>query len=183
MELIVRRLKPVKSAQKTLAENLKRLREAAGFTQASLSEAIEVSLRGYQKYEQGVVWPEPNKLDKIAKTLGIPLTDLFGVNEGGKMPASVLHLKGGKAAYDQVVKGKRNKAEAQMLSARGKPAKAMTYPEDLAAGLEFVSKFADQERDIQLTAMALVYENVDYLSQLSPEFRAQLVQLLLTAKI
>jgi transcriptional regulator with XRE-family HTH domain len=67
----------VKSTIETLAENLKKYREQSGHTQSSLSEAVDISLRGYQKYEQGVVWPEPAKLDRLAKILDIKVSDLF----------------------------------------------------------------------------------------------------------
>lgn len=51
--------------------NLKRYRHALGLTQEKFSELAHMSLRGFQKYEQGESRPTPEILDRFAKVLGI----------------------------------------------------------------------------------------------------------------
>lgn len=58
-------------------KNLKRLRKAANLTQAELAEAIDMSVRGYQKYEQGESSPGPAKAQAIAQVLGCTVADLY----------------------------------------------------------------------------------------------------------
>lgn len=58
-------------------KNLKRLRREKGFTQAELAEIIDMSVRGYQKYEQGESWPGPAKLRAIAEALSCSVSDLY----------------------------------------------------------------------------------------------------------
>ncbi len=168
----------MKKAKDLLSNNLSRIREQQGFTQPELAEKAGLSPKMIQKIEYGQTNPSTNTLDKLSHALGVPLTELFA---GGMIPAEH-YTSAAHAANKQLTKGKRARAEAQMLGARGKRVTIGPDPADLAAGFEFVSKFANQERDIQLTAMALVYEQVDYLSQLSPAFCARLVQLLSAVK-
>lgn len=48
------------------------------FTQQSMSDALSISLNGYQKYEQGERFPPPDTLVKIADLLEIPIDYLLG---------------------------------------------------------------------------------------------------------
>jgi len=60
--------------------NLKRLREAAGYTQAKLAEESDVSLRSIQMYEQrnkDINKAQAITLAKIARVLGCDIEDLF----------------------------------------------------------------------------------------------------------
>ena len=53
----------------------KRLRDTRlkrNFTQQRLADAIEISLRSYQKYEQGVREPSLDMLVKLADVLDVP---------------------------------------------------------------------------------------------------------------
>lgn len=47
-------------------------------TQQSLADAIDLSLRSYQKYEQGVREPSLAMLVKLADTLAVPTDYLLG---------------------------------------------------------------------------------------------------------
>lgn len=59
-------------------ENIKIYRKMAGFTQEMLSEAICVSPETLSRYERGTRSPRLRDLEKIAKALGVTLTDLIG---------------------------------------------------------------------------------------------------------
>lgn len=61
-----------------LAENIARIRNEQGVTQAALAERIGVDLRTYQKYEAGTVWPSARVLSALSKALGISIAEMFG---------------------------------------------------------------------------------------------------------
>jgi transcriptional regulator with XRE-family HTH domain len=64
-------------------ENLKRCREAAGFTQASFAEKIGVPLRTVQNWEQGHREPGLAVLATLAKALSVSVDVLVA---GGEKP-------------------------------------------------------------------------------------------------
>lgn len=59
----------MKTTSETFISNLRRLRKAKYRSQADFAEAVGLSLRGYQKYEQGESSPSPDTLDKFAEVL------------------------------------------------------------------------------------------------------------------
>lgn len=59
-------------------ERLKMFRNQCGFTQKAVSDAIGVSVRGYQQYEQGKFEPNIEKLIKLADLFGISVDELIG---------------------------------------------------------------------------------------------------------
>lgn len=61
-----------------LAKNLKRIRKRRGLSQEDLAEKAFMSVRGYQKYEQGTTWPRPEKLTLLANLLEVNVADLLG---------------------------------------------------------------------------------------------------------
>jgi transcriptional regulator with XRE-family HTH domain len=63
----------------TMSVTLKRLREAAGMTQAALAEAAGVPLRTYQTWEQGVRTPLIDAAAKVAQALDVSLDELAGI--------------------------------------------------------------------------------------------------------
>lgn len=64
-------------ARDLLAENLKRLREASGWTQPRLAEKADLSLKMIQKIEYGKTSPTLETLDKISYALHAQVADLF----------------------------------------------------------------------------------------------------------
>jgi transcriptional regulator with XRE-family HTH domain len=58
------------------AQNLKRLRAAAGFTQASFAETLGLPLRTLQNWEQGKREPRLDTLPTLARSLGVPVSAL-----------------------------------------------------------------------------------------------------------
>lgn len=59
------------------AVNLRRLRNGRKISQAEAAHGAGVNVRTYQKYESGEVFPGPEKIRKLAKTLNISQADLF----------------------------------------------------------------------------------------------------------
>ena len=62
-------------------ERLKELRESRGLTQARLAELLEVSPRGYNRWETGAAAPRLDTLVKIAEILNVTLDELVGRTE------------------------------------------------------------------------------------------------------
>ena len=61
-----------------LKDNLKRLREEAGYTQAkAFSKVAGIPYSSYAPYERGA-WPNEKNLIKIAKTLHVSIDELLG---------------------------------------------------------------------------------------------------------
>jgi transcriptional regulator with XRE-family HTH domain len=61
--------------------NLKRLREAAGFTQATLADRLDTSLRTYQGWEQGHREPPLSTVRMIARVLDVSADELLAEAE------------------------------------------------------------------------------------------------------
>jgi transcriptional regulator with XRE-family HTH domain len=62
-------------------ESLRELRERRGLTQARLAELLEVSPRGYNRWETGAAAPRLDTLVKIAEILNVTLDELVGRTE------------------------------------------------------------------------------------------------------
>jgi transcriptional regulator with XRE-family HTH domain len=58
-------------------------RLTAGLTQTALADELGVTFQQVQKYEKGVNRVGAGRLTKIAKVLGLPVSDFFGANDGG----------------------------------------------------------------------------------------------------
>lgn len=61
-------------------ELLKQHRKQKGLTQKAVADAIEISLRGYQQYEQGKFEPNIARLIKLADLFEISVDELIGHN-------------------------------------------------------------------------------------------------------
>ena len=59
-------------------KRLRKMRIKRGFTQQKLSDVLNVALRSYQCYEQGVRTPSYETLIKIADTLDVSIDYLLG---------------------------------------------------------------------------------------------------------
>lgn len=71
------RLQLLKTTSEIFIVNLRHRRERAGHTQTSFASEVGLSLRGYQKYEQGETQPTPEVLDRFAKELKCSAWELF----------------------------------------------------------------------------------------------------------
>lgn len=63
------------------AERLKELRLANKMTQGQMSEFMGCSLRNYQDYEYGKVYPHVPAIVKLAKEFHVSLDYLFGLTD------------------------------------------------------------------------------------------------------
>jgi transcriptional regulator with XRE-family HTH domain len=77
-----------------MAERLKRMREAAGLSQAGLARRAGVPLRTYQEWEYARRTPLLSAAVKLAAALGVSVDELAGVVEWP--PARRKGGKGGK---------------------------------------------------------------------------------------
>jgi transcriptional regulator with XRE-family HTH domain len=67
------------------SEQLRKLREAKGFTQGEVAERAGVPFRSYQNWELGVREPRLPVLPSLAKALGVNLDELLvGVDKPAK---------------------------------------------------------------------------------------------------
>ena len=131
----------------SLGHRLAELRNAAGISQDALALKSGVARNAISSLEKGKGNPTVGTLESLTSALGVPFTSLF-MDRKADPPKST----------------------------RARTA-AAGNAQDLAAGLEFLSAFAKQGKDIQLVAMALVFEDLSYLEQVSPEYRAHLARL------
>lgn len=74
----------METAWKALIDNMRRIREERGLTQAEMAEAVGVTMGSYQRYELGLRSPDPEMIGKIADTLKVTPGALFD----GESPAA-----------------------------------------------------------------------------------------------
>lgn len=60
----------------TIGEKIKEVREQKGLTQKTLGELCGVTDNVIRHYEKGLRVPKIETLDKIARSLGVPLSEL-----------------------------------------------------------------------------------------------------------
>lgn len=60
-----------------LATNLQRLRKSRGYTQAQLAMAIGSTAASYNRWENGINWPDPESIEKIASYYQVKSSALF----------------------------------------------------------------------------------------------------------
>lgn len=65
------------TVDKNLGQRVAALRRLAGLTQAGLAERIGVSTETISRIERGVALPGLNRVEEIAATLKVPVSDLF----------------------------------------------------------------------------------------------------------
>lgn len=64
-----------------LGEAIKKIREAKGLSQKEVALAAKIDTSNYSKIESGKTDPSFSSVQKIAKALGVQLTDLFKADE------------------------------------------------------------------------------------------------------
>lgn len=69
------------AGNKYFGKNLKKLREAKGFSQEGLAEAIGVEYQTISRIETGMYFTSYENLQKIAKALDLQIKDLFDFSE------------------------------------------------------------------------------------------------------
>lgn len=71
--------KPSNRCTAILAENLSKYRKMHGYTALQLSEVIDTTPAMVSRYENGISWPAPATLEKLADLYQIAIADLFAV--------------------------------------------------------------------------------------------------------
>jgi transcriptional regulator with XRE-family HTH domain len=66
-------------------------RMAIGLSQTTLADQLGVTFQQVQKYEKGVNRVGAGRLTKIAKVLGVPIGNFFGVADAGTIERSDRH--------------------------------------------------------------------------------------------
>ncbi|MBQ8458519.1 helix-turn-helix transcriptional regulator [bacterium] len=79
------------SCKKLIGKRIKELRKRNNFTQEKLSELIGLEPNHISKIESGIHFPQPEKLDLIAKVFDIPVMELF--NYEHKLPSKIIQNK------------------------------------------------------------------------------------------
>lgn len=75
---------------------IRRVREALGFSQMKLAEAVDVSFQQIQKYESGANKVSIEKLKKISKAMNAPLTYFIGIDKETKRKKGIVAEEGAK---------------------------------------------------------------------------------------
>jgi transcriptional regulator with XRE-family HTH domain len=75
---------------KGIGARIRAARKAAGFTQAELAEAVGVEPESINRIENAKLSPSRGTLQKVAKALGVKLTDLLDDDAGVQVPKPVL---------------------------------------------------------------------------------------------
>lgn len=58
-------------------KRLRELRKSKGFTQEQIAEIIDIEPPNFSKIENGLHFPQPDKIEKIAKAIGVEVQELF----------------------------------------------------------------------------------------------------------
>lgn len=67
----------MESIRAVLSKNLRELRKERGLTQESLAALAGYQETSYNRWETGKVWPEPEAISTLARTLNVPEARLF----------------------------------------------------------------------------------------------------------
>ncbi|MEK7511171.1 MAG: helix-turn-helix transcriptional regulator [Patescibacteria group bacterium] len=70
--------KPIDPVDAAVGARIRLLRRVRGLSQQSLAEAAGVTFQQIQKYEKGTNRVSSSMLTRICKTLGVPVSEMFG---------------------------------------------------------------------------------------------------------
>ena len=79
------------SCKEMLGKRIKELRKASGLTQEKLSELINLEPNHISKIEAGIHFPQPEKLESLARVFDVQIKDLFDYEH--KLPEQILKSK------------------------------------------------------------------------------------------
>ena len=60
-----------------LARNILSLRKETGQTQSTVAQAIGSTVASYSRWENGINWPDPESIEKLASFYKVPSSRLF----------------------------------------------------------------------------------------------------------
>ena len=67
----------MKSLKYKFGKRVRELRKSRGLTQEQIAELINIEPPNVSKMENGMHFPQPDKIEKIAKALNVEIYDLF----------------------------------------------------------------------------------------------------------
>ena len=82
----------MKTTRELLGARIKELRKSRRLSQEQLSEKIDIDPKHLSRIEVGKSYPSLNTLERIAKTLGVEIRDIF----------EFMHLKRGKELAENI---------------------------------------------------------------------------------
>jgi transcriptional regulator with XRE-family HTH domain len=138
-----------------LKDNLKRRRKNADLTQAELAEIVDISVRGYQKYEQGISTPSPEKLSSLARALKCEVSDLY------ENPNKHLEVREGATTYGEPKDIAKQLANIEALIKNNQEAKSVQSYEAQ------IEKMKNTIKDLQ--AEIKLIRSYDHLADINPK--------------
>lgn len=76
--------------QVQLGARIRELRDLAGISREQYSARVNLSTRRIASLELGSGWPRPAALERIAKSFGIEVRDLFDFSTSRVLPRKIL---------------------------------------------------------------------------------------------
>lgn len=65
-----------------ICRKIKQLRDNKSLTQPDMAEKLNISLKAYQNFENGITKLDLQRLQEVAKILEIPIEDLINADDG-----------------------------------------------------------------------------------------------------
>lgn len=81
------------SLKQKFGRRVKELRKSKGLTQEQIAELINIEPPNVSKLENGLHFPQPEKIEKIAKALDVTIHDLFDFEHIQKKQDLIKHIK------------------------------------------------------------------------------------------
>lgn len=181
-------LQLLKTTSEIFIENLRMQRKARGWSQTNMAEAVGMSLRGFQKYEQGETQPTLDIVEQFAGKLGCDPLELLASSSGDERHSYVKDgdRGGGKGRREDESHKRRNVSAKQEM-----PGGRDDYENE--KGHDLASEIADQvitrlgSRDLSLEVWAFLrrFDGASaerqaaamYCLTLDPHYLEELVQL------
>lgn len=73
-----------------LAKNLLELRKSKGLTQGQVATVIDSTVASYSRWENGLNWPDPESLEKLAICFEVPSSRFFADDNLQRPPLPAL---------------------------------------------------------------------------------------------
>ena len=88
------------SLKQKFGKRVRELRKSKGFTQEQIAEIINIEPPNVSKMENGLHFPQPDKIEKIAKALNVDVHELFDFEHIQKKQDLVKYIKASLDNFD-----------------------------------------------------------------------------------
>ena len=92
--------KTMTSLKQKFGKRVRELRKSKGFTQEQIAEIINIEPPNVSKMENGLHFPQPDKIEKIAKALNVDVHELFDFEHIQKKQDLVKYIKASLDNFD-----------------------------------------------------------------------------------